>query len=87
MVPSDISEIVYFVLEVGEFCASFGFAKLYLYQIVLLQYHFPKHILTKSYILLRSHQSTLYYYNIKHSRQVKELHALEISTDEKNTGK
>ena len=49
MVPSDISEIVYFVLEVGEFCASFRFAKLYLYQIVLLQYHFPKHIVTKSY--------------------------------------
>ena len=49
MVPSDISEILCFVLQVGEFCVSFHFSKSYLYQIVLLQYHFPKHIVTKSY--------------------------------------
>ncbi len=28
---------------------SFRFSKLYLYQIILLQYHFPKHIITKLY--------------------------------------
>ena len=49
MVPSDINEIVCFVLQVSEFCVSFQFPKLYLYQIVLLQYHFPKHIIIKLY--------------------------------------
>jgi hypothetical protein len=49
MVPSNISEIVCFVLQVGEFCVSFKFSKSYLYQIVLLQYHFWKHIVTKLY--------------------------------------
>ena len=82
MIPSDISEIVclsYLIFQVCEFCVCLNS----IFQIVSI----PNCIITispsKSYlyqiILLQSHQSTLYYYNLTIPHSL--THPLNISPD------